>query len=244
MASPTTILAPLPTPYRQIRALYTDTTITVYQAYSPAIALPAVAQQNLSAAPEFVFSRMTWIKPSWCWMMSVFTPSLRPAPQLISHKVPFRLLLQGPEPGAHSRTHHVTRLLRPPASARVRQRRQRGRRQVRCARAVGPRAQCGADKVAVAEPAGWDREGRGGRVGTGGDLEDRGRLAPVFSEPWLMQVGCYGMRERDKEVTGRRPCGGGEGYDARREGLSVGRAVKIRVEDGVVVHGVSLVDYI
>ncbi|KAL0633396.1 hypothetical protein Q9L58_007709 [Maublancomyces gigas] len=54
-----------PTPYRQIRALYTATTITVYQAYSPAIALAAVTQQKLSAAPEFTLSRMTWIKPSW-----------------------------------------------------------------------------------------------------------------------------------------------------------------------------------
>lgn len=83
MASPSpTPAAPAPAspppPYRQIRALYTNTTITVYQAYSAAIALPAVAQQNLSAAPEFAFSRMTWIKPSWCWMMSVSAASPPP----------------------------------------------------------------------------------------------------------------------------------------------------------------------
>lgn len=68
-----------PTPYRQIRALYTPTTITVYQAYSPAIAIAAVAQQKLSAAPEFTLSRMTWIKPSWCWMMSALPHPLPPS---------------------------------------------------------------------------------------------------------------------------------------------------------------------
>ena len=35
------------TPQRQIRAVYTDDTITVYQAYSPAIALPAVARARM-----------------------------------------------------------------------------------------------------------------------------------------------------------------------------------------------------
>ncbi|TQV90554.1 ATP-dependent RNA helicase DHX8 [Cordyceps javanica] len=56
-------------PYRQIRALYDDTTITVYQAYSPAIASAAVAAQRLDASPDFRPGRMTWVKPSWAWMM-------------------------------------------------------------------------------------------------------------------------------------------------------------------------------
>ncbi|KJZ79243.1 hypothetical protein HIM_01394 [Hirsutella minnesotensis 3608] len=56
-------------PYRQIRALYDDKTITVYQAYSEEIALAAVAAQRLSAAPAFRTGRMTWIKPSWAWML-------------------------------------------------------------------------------------------------------------------------------------------------------------------------------
>lgn len=57
-------------PYKQIRALYDEDTITVYQAYSASIAIPAVKEQSLSASPDFqVGSRMTWIKPSWCWMM-------------------------------------------------------------------------------------------------------------------------------------------------------------------------------
>lgn len=56
-------------PYHQIRALYDAETITVYQAYSAEIAIPAVQQQRLSASPNFSPTRMTWIKPSWCWMM-------------------------------------------------------------------------------------------------------------------------------------------------------------------------------
>jgi Domain of unknown function (DUF4291) len=56
-------------PYRQIRALYDDETITVYQAYSSSIAIAAVKEQKLNASPDFRLGRMTWIKPSWCWMM-------------------------------------------------------------------------------------------------------------------------------------------------------------------------------
>lgn len=60
---------PAPAPYRQIRALFDDETITVYQAYPAAIAQPAVDSQRLTASPAFRLGRMTWIKPSWCWMM-------------------------------------------------------------------------------------------------------------------------------------------------------------------------------
>jgi hypothetical protein len=56
-------------PYRQIRATYDSETITVYQAYSATIATAAVKAQKLSASPDFSLSRMTWIKPSFCWMM-------------------------------------------------------------------------------------------------------------------------------------------------------------------------------
>lgn len=54
-------------PYRQIRAAYTEESITVYQAYDPAIAAPAVAAQRF--VPPFKRERMTWIKPSFLWMM-------------------------------------------------------------------------------------------------------------------------------------------------------------------------------
>jgi hypothetical protein len=51
----------------EIRADYNDTTLVVYQAYRPEIALPAVAQQRF--VPPFSLGRMTWIKPSFLWMM-------------------------------------------------------------------------------------------------------------------------------------------------------------------------------
>lgn len=56
-------------PHREIRAQYDDDTITVYQAYSTSIAKAAVKEQKLSASPDFSLQRMTWIKPSWAWMM-------------------------------------------------------------------------------------------------------------------------------------------------------------------------------
>ena len=52
---------------REIRADYDDQSIVVYQAYRPEIALPAVAAQRF--VPPFKMERMTWIKPSFLWMM-------------------------------------------------------------------------------------------------------------------------------------------------------------------------------
>ncbi|MBO4204800.1 DUF4291 domain-containing protein [Micromonospora echinofusca] len=54
-------------PARQVRAHYSADTITVYQAYSPQIARPAVAAGRFVA--PFKRDRMTWIKPSFLWMM-------------------------------------------------------------------------------------------------------------------------------------------------------------------------------
>jgi hypothetical protein len=51
----------------QIRAIYDDQTIRVYQAYSPAIARAAL-QAGRFVSP-FRITRMTWIKPSFYWMM-------------------------------------------------------------------------------------------------------------------------------------------------------------------------------
>jgi hypothetical protein len=47
--------------------LFDARTITVYQAYSPAIAEPATAAGRF--VPPFKPDRMTWIKPSFLWMM-------------------------------------------------------------------------------------------------------------------------------------------------------------------------------
>lgn len=52
---------------RQVRARFTDRDITVYQAYSPQIADAAVAARTFVA--PFKRGRMTWIKPSFLWMM-------------------------------------------------------------------------------------------------------------------------------------------------------------------------------
>ncbi len=48
--------------------MYDTHTITVYQAFSPEIALSAVANQTF-LTPPFKRRRMTWIKPSFLWMM-------------------------------------------------------------------------------------------------------------------------------------------------------------------------------
>src|SRR4051812_9801176 len=51
-----------------IRAIYDAQTITVYQAYNESIALSAVKFQKF-ISPPFKKERMTWIKPSFLWMM-------------------------------------------------------------------------------------------------------------------------------------------------------------------------------
>ncbi|GAA5042323.1 hypothetical protein GCM10011506_44310 [Marivirga lumbricoides] len=50
-----------------IRAVYDDDTITVYQAYRKEIAIPAIKAQKF--VPPFKMERMTWVKPSFLWMM-------------------------------------------------------------------------------------------------------------------------------------------------------------------------------
>ena len=55
-------------PYQQIRAVYGDKTIRVYQAYSDAIADSAL-ERGTFVSPPFKMDRMTWIKPSFLWMM-------------------------------------------------------------------------------------------------------------------------------------------------------------------------------
>ncbi|MBD5135129.1 MAG: DUF4291 domain-containing protein [Lachnospiraceae bacterium] len=52
---------------KEIRALYTEHTIRVYQAYNKYIANEAV--ENGTFGRNFKLERMTWIKPSFLWMM-------------------------------------------------------------------------------------------------------------------------------------------------------------------------------
>lgn len=54
-------------PKRQIRAVYTADTVTVYQAYPEPIAAAALRAGRF--VPPFKVDRMTWIKPSFLWMM-------------------------------------------------------------------------------------------------------------------------------------------------------------------------------
>lgn len=51
-----------------IRANYNEQTIIVYQAYNPNIAKSAIKAQTF-VSPPFKKERMTWIKPSFLWMM-------------------------------------------------------------------------------------------------------------------------------------------------------------------------------
>lgn len=51
-----------------IRASYSSETVRVYQAYSDIIADTALEKQKFQS-PPFKMNRMTWIKPSFLWMM-------------------------------------------------------------------------------------------------------------------------------------------------------------------------------
>jgi hypothetical protein len=52
---------------RHILAQYDDESIVVYQAYRPSIAQYAVKHQCFGG--DFSYSRMSWIKPNFLWMM-------------------------------------------------------------------------------------------------------------------------------------------------------------------------------
>ena len=54
-------------PFRQIRASFDEDSLTVYQAYRGAIADAALAAGRF--VEPFSRTRMTWIKPSFLWMM-------------------------------------------------------------------------------------------------------------------------------------------------------------------------------
>ena len=58
----------MPNGTREVRAEFDGASITVYQAYAPHIAEPAAARQTLRV-PGFKTDRMTWVKPSFLWMM-------------------------------------------------------------------------------------------------------------------------------------------------------------------------------
>jgi hypothetical protein len=60
-------IARRPSRGRHLLAQHDEATVTVYQAYRPSIAEHAVAHQRFGG--DFDFGRMSWIKPSFLWMM-------------------------------------------------------------------------------------------------------------------------------------------------------------------------------
>lgn len=74
----------------EIRAGYDATSIVVYQAYRREIALPA-AQHN-RFVPPFSLNRMTWIKPSFLWMMERSNWGQKPGQE---HILAVRITRQG-----------------------------------------------------------------------------------------------------------------------------------------------------
>lgn len=60
--------ARLPSTGQHLCAQFTADDIIVYQAYQPGIADFAVREQSFGG-PHYSFSRMTWIKPGFMWMM-------------------------------------------------------------------------------------------------------------------------------------------------------------------------------
>lgn len=68
-------------PRHQIRAAFTADTVTVYQAYPPEIAGPALAAGRF--VPPFKRERMTWVKPSFRWMMYRCGWALKPGQERV-----------------------------------------------------------------------------------------------------------------------------------------------------------------
>ena len=67
MNRPAPTLYAMEEPQRGIRAVHSESTVTVYQAYAPEIGLPAAREGRFPAV--WKRDRMTWIKPSFLWMM-------------------------------------------------------------------------------------------------------------------------------------------------------------------------------
>lgn len=88
---------------RLLHARYDDHTITVYQAYKPSIGVHA-ARQNSFLDCDFDFSRLTWIKPNFSWMMYRSAWATKPNQEVILairlYRSYFDRLLEGAVPTA------------------------------------------------------------------------------------------------------------------------------------------------
>lgn len=94
---------------REIRAVHDEHTITVYQAYAPVIGLPAARDGRFPA--EWSRERMTWVKPSFLWMMHRSGWGTKPAQECV---LAVRLTREGFEealgravPSSYDRDAHV-----------------------------------------------------------------------------------------------------------------------------------------
>ncbi len=92
----------------EIRADFDARTIVVWQAYSPAIAEPALKARRF--VPPFSRGRMTWIKPSFLWLMERSNWARKPGQERVLavritragwEEALAEAVLTGPEPGVY-----------------------------------------------------------------------------------------------------------------------------------------------
>ncbi|MCQ4045924.1 DUF4291 domain-containing protein [Streptantibioticus rubrisoli] len=101
------------TPTRTVRAVYGECSVTVYQAYPQEIAARAVRAGTFVA--PFKVERMTWIKPSFLWMMYRSGWATKPNQE---HVLAVEITRGGFEWAlAHSALSHFDRAVHPDADA-------------------------------------------------------------------------------------------------------------------------------
>jgi hypothetical protein len=97
---------------RHILAHFDEQSIVVYQAYRPSIARYAVKHGRFGG-PDFSFSRMSWIKPNFLWMMYRAGWGMKPGQECILglriSRAFFESLLEAAVPSAHDAALHSTR---------------------------------------------------------------------------------------------------------------------------------------
>lgn len=71
-----------PSSGRHIMASFDDESIVVYQAYAPSIGRAAIADQAFGGG-GFSFSRMSWVKPNFLWMMYRSGWASKPAQEMV-----------------------------------------------------------------------------------------------------------------------------------------------------------------
>lgn len=94
---------------RQVRARFTEEAVTVYQAYTPAMADAALAAGTFVA--PFKRERMTWIKPSFLRMMYRFGWATKPGQERVlaieTTRQGFEWALAHASPGHYAPTVHT-----------------------------------------------------------------------------------------------------------------------------------------